>query len=239
MPVPNPSSGCNLSCSQNALLCNLSCSVQSGTHAPLFRWICDAEGQRHSTECQHPLGISRKLESPSLIFVFWEISKFLAHGLHLFFFGNCLEDDRDLDEWVIFLVWNNKWESCWGCRVRGNVLTQRLNMTSTISFPSVFSTWGRSRMLGRISLFYFIKIVVTPLYHREWLSNFTSSLTKKLNTSWKGDNSLFWLVLHEEDALDICWQPLEVFSSSTEINQIDIKRNSFESRLDLGIVMAE
>lgn len=86
MPVPNPSSGCNLSCSQNALLCNLSCSVQSGTHAPLFRWICDAEGQRHSIECQHPLGISRKLESPSLIFVFWEISKFLAHGLHLLFF---------------------------------------------------------------------------------------------------------------------------------------------------------
>lgn len=85
MPILNPSSGCNLSCSQNAFLCNLSCSLQPGTCAPLFRCICDAEGQRHSTACQHSLGISRKLDSPSSTFVFQEISKFLAHGLHLLF----------------------------------------------------------------------------------------------------------------------------------------------------------
>lgn len=83
MPRLNPSSGCNLPCSQNAFLWNWPCSVQSGTCASLFRCICDAEGQSHSTACQHSQGISRKLESPPSTFVFQEISKFLAHGLHL------------------------------------------------------------------------------------------------------------------------------------------------------------
>lgn len=108
MPILNPSSVCNLSCSQNAFLCNLSCSVQSGTCAPLSTCICDAEGQRCSTACQHALGISRKLGNPSSTFVFQEIPKFLAHGHHLLFVWEVFGRWQRFDGWVIFLVCKNK-----------------------------------------------------------------------------------------------------------------------------------
>lgn len=148
MPILNLSSGCNLSCSQNAFLHNLACSVQSGTYAPLFRCICDAEGQRRSTACQHSLGITRKLEGPSPTFVFQEISKFLAHGLCLLFV------------WKVFRIWPRfGCEDNFPCAQQkiGNLLglqgwrecPQSEGWPWTWPAPSAFSIWGKKRDTGK------------------------------------------------------------------------------------------
>lgn len=117
-----------------------------------------------------------------------------------------------------------------------------MSMTSTISFPSVFSTWGRNRTLGKILLFYFIKIVVTALYHKDWLSNFTSSVIKEHDTSWKGDTfydlfSVLVGVTGERCTGYMLTAPGNLLKLHR--NKLIKTRNSFEPRLDSGIAMVE